>query len=82
VSAVSIEEAVRQAGVLLRADGADLHLISFDSENAELRVAVDLSSSECADCVLPPDLLAVVISDVIHRDFGTPITVLVDDPRT
>ena len=77
----SIADAVHEAGVLLRADGADLHLVNFDATNSEVRVAVDLSSSNCADCIIPPELLASVLSDAINTNFGSPVTVLVNDPR-
>lgn len=76
-----MEHAVLNAGVLLRADGADLHLVSFDEQRAEVRVIVEISGSECAECIIPPDLLAVVISDAINRGFGSPVRVVVDDPR-
>jgi hypothetical protein len=76
-----MEVAVLNAGVLLRADGADLHLVSFDEQRAEVRVTVEISGSECAECIIPPDLLAVVISDAINRGFGSPVRVVVDDPR-
>ena len=76
-----MEDAVLNAGVLLRADGADLHLVSFDEQRAEVQVIVEISGSECAECIIPPDLLAVVISDAINRGFGSPVRVVVDDPR-
>jgi hypothetical protein len=81
MTSTTIEEVVLNVGVLLRADGADLHLVSFDEQSSEVRVVVDLSGSECAECVIPPDLLAIVISDAINRGFGSPVSVVVDDPR-
>lgn len=78
----SISEAVREAGELLRADGADLLLIDFDAEESRVHVSVSIADANCAECVIPPDLLAVVVSDVINRNLSTPVHVVVDDPRT
>lgn len=79
---MSIEDAVLDAGVLLRADGADLRLVSFDQERGELHVAVDLDGAECAECVIPPELLSTVITDAITRAYGATVNIVVDDPRT
>lgn len=78
----SMVDAVHEAGNLLRADGADLHLVEFDPETARVRVAVDLSDSNCADCVIPPELLATVLSDAINRSYNSAVEVIVDDPRS
>lgn len=76
-----VATAVDEAGVLLRADGADLHLIDFDPDAASVRVAVDISGSECVECIIPPDLLAVMLADAINRNLDATVEVLVDDPR-
>lgn len=77
----AMADAVFEAGVLLRADGADLHLIEFDPANGRVRVAVDISGSNCPECIIPPDLLAEMITDVINRNFSSLVDVAVDDPR-
>lgn len=77
----TIASAVDEAGFLLRADGADLHLVDFDADTASVRVAVDISGSNCVECIIPPDLLAVMLSDAINRGLDTPVEVVVDDPR-
>ena len=77
----TITTAVDEAGILLRADGADLHLLGFDADAASVHVAVDISGSNCVECIIPPDLLAVMLSDAINRSLDTAVEVLVDDPR-
>ena len=82
VSHEAVRSAVEEAGVLLRADGADLGLLHFDAERATVQVAVDISGSNCAECIIPPDLLAETLTDAINRALGTSVTVIVKDPRT
>jgi hypothetical protein len=77
----SIAAAVDEAGVLLRADGADLHLVDFDADAGAVRVAVDISGSNCVECIIPPDLLAVMLTDAINRHLDATVEVSVDDPR-
>lgn len=73
--------AVLEAGILLRADGADLHLVEFDAAANRVRVAVDISGSNCPECIIPPDLLAEMLADQINRNLSSPVHVDVDDPR-
>jgi len=77
----AVATAVDEAGVLLRADGADLHLVGFDVETASVHVAVDISGSNCVECIIPPDLLAVMLTDAINRSLDATVEVVVDDPR-
>jgi len=77
----AVATAVDEAGVLLRADGADLHLVGFDVETASVHVAVDISGSNCVECIIPPDLLAVMLTDAINRSLDASVEVVVDDPR-
>ncbi len=81
ISREAVATAVDSAGVLLRADGADLRLVAIDPEQPSVRVEVDISGSNCVECIIPPDLLEVMLADAINRSLDTPVTVLVDDPR-
>ncbi len=81
MSTESIADAVFEAGILLRADGAELHLVEFDEANARVRVAVDISGSNCPECIIPPDLLAAMLTDAINRSYSSLVAVDVDDPR-
>ena len=77
----AVVSAVDEAGILLRADGADLHLVGFDEGEATVHVAVDISGSNCVECIIPPDLLSMMLSDAINRSLGSTVAVVVDDPR-
>lgn len=81
MSETEMADAVFEAGVLLRADGADLHLVAFDPANNRVRVAIDISGSNCPECIIPPDLLAEMLADVINRNYSSVVEVDVDDPR-
>ena len=81
ISRAAVATAVDSAGALLRADGADLRLVEIDPERPSVRVEVDISGSNCVECIIPPDLLEVMLADAINRSLDTPVTVLVDDPR-
>ena len=84
ISREAVATAVDSAGVLLRADGADLRLGVHDGDLENIpsvRVEVDISGSNCVECIIPPDRLEVMLADAINRSLDTPVTVLVDDPR-
>ena len=76
-----ITAAVHDAGTFLRADGADLALVECNVKLARVRVALDLTNASCLDCIVPPDLLATMITDSITRQVRGELEVIVDDPR-
>ncbi len=78
---IDIERAVDEAGILLRADGADLLLVDWDAAAARVHVSVDISGSNCVECIIPPDLLADMLGDAINRAVASKVDVIVDDPR-
>ena len=49
ISRAAVATAVDSAGVLLRADGADLRLVAIDPERPSVRVEVDISGSNCVE---------------------------------
>jgi hypothetical protein len=56
-------------------------LVEFDEANALVRVAVDISGSNCPECIIPPDLLADMLTDAINRSYSSRVDVDVHDPR-
>jgi hypothetical protein len=64
---------------MLRADGSDLELLSFEEGVARLRL--HLESASCADCVLPKDLLAEVSLKLLQPLNAGLLRVEIDDPR-
>jgi N-dimethylarginine dimethylaminohydrolase len=81
---MGVEPAALDAGVdelraLLRADGADLHIV--DTGPARVHLTLDLTNVECAECVLPPELLDQMVREGLRRRVGPGLDVVFDDPR-
>jgi hypothetical protein len=77
----AIATAVHEAGAVLRADGADLILLEGNARTARIHVKLELDGAECADCVMPPDLLADILTADLQRRLSGEFELVVDDPR-
>lgn len=77
----AVAAAVDEVGRTLRADGADLRLVEADPKTLRIRLALDVADAECAECVLPPDQLRLVLEDALARRLLGEFELLVDDPR-
>jgi hypothetical protein len=78
-----VDDALRRAGELFEADGVRLELVDLDEGGARIEVRVDLGGVDCLDCVLPPEVVAELVSSALVSHLGTPaLVVQVDDPRT
>lgn len=77
-----LADAVEEVQVLVSADGARLDVVEAGAGARSLRLRLDLSGVECLDCVLPPEMLAGVVTDSVRRRAGDDsIVVVIDDPR-
>src|SRR5690348_14633018 len=76
-----VERAVAEQAELLRADGADLHLVDADLAAARLSLRLDLDGVACVDCVMPPQRLRDLVQGGIGRSLRSEIDVEIDDPR-
>src|SRR5438105_5789615 len=76
-----MRDVVAEVAQLLSGDGAALVVDTIDDEAATARLHLDLDGLECADCVLPPDMLLSTIVDSVSRRVGRPVRVVLDDPR-
>lgn len=76
-----IAEKVQEIGQFLRADGADLTLVSAEDATARITLALTLEGANCAECVLPPDALHSTIEYALQRELHTEFELLIDDPR-
>ena len=72
-------QAVEEVAALLRVDGATLRLLGVADSHVEL--AVEFDGVPCEECVLPPDQLRATVVATLSRRVGTPVTVLLHDPR-
>jgi Fe-S cluster biogenesis protein NfuA len=77
----AVEASVEEVQLLLRGDGADLHLVDVNAKTARITVRLDLDGVDCADCVLPPDLLSEMITAALQKRVLGEFEVRVDDPR-
>ena len=66
---------------LLQADGADLEIASVDEEIGEVTLRLNLQDVSCLECVVPPELLQVVVSDAVQKYSPGVSSVVIHDPR-
>ena len=76
-----VEQVVDEVRAFVSADGADIQIVQFDDEANRLRLRLDLTGVECLECVIPPTMLAAMITDRVHRSLSTELVVQIDDPR-
>jgi len=77
----AIGEAVEEMAVLLRSDGADLTLVEANPKTARIELRLELADAECAECVLPADLLEQMISEALMRRVRGEFELVLVDPR-
>jgi hypothetical protein len=76
-----VGEAVDEMGALLRSDGADLKLVDADPKTARIVLQLELDGAECAECVLPADLLEQMVSEALSRRVPGEFELVLRDPR-
>jgi hypothetical protein len=81
VNVGEVEAAVDEMDAILRLDGAALQMIGADPKTARIEVALDMSGVECEDCVMPPELLAQMVSDAVSRRVRGEFELVLRDPR-
>jgi Fe-S cluster biogenesis protein NfuA len=77
----AVAETVDEMGALLRSDGADLRLVEADPKTARIEIALELDDADCADCVLPAELLQQMITDALSRRVRGEFELVLHDPR-
>jgi hypothetical protein len=81
VNVDAVGEAVDEMGALLRSDGADLQLIEANPKTARIELRLELEGAECAECVLPADLLEQMVSEALARRVPGEFELVLHDPR-
>jgi len=77
-----VSSAVAEVQLLVSGDGARLDRIDPNLDDDVLRLRLDLSRVECLECVLPPELLAEIVTSSLRRRVGDEeLSVLIEDPR-
>ncbi len=64
---------------VLQSDGITLTLMELDGEVAHL--AMGIVDAECAECVLPREMLEPVVLDLLRTNHPTLQAVRITDPR-
>lgn len=81
-AADALTAAIDEMAALLAADGARLRAVAIDEVAGRVELAVDFDDATCEECVLPPDQLHLTVSAAVSRRVGSPVTVVLDDPRS
>jgi len=76
-----VADAVEEMAALLRSDGADLLLVEANPKTARIELQLELEGAECAECVLPADLLEPMISEALSRRVSGEFELVLRDPR-
>jgi Fe-S cluster biogenesis protein NfuA len=77
----TVTVAVEAVQRMLRADGAELILVDADPKTARIRMRLELDGVDCADCVLPPDMLQDTIEQSLRTRLPGEFELVLDDPR-
>jgi Fe-S cluster biogenesis protein NfuA len=72
---------VEQLRPLVQGDGADLRLVTIDDRAQIIELALELEGANCADCVLPPARLQVVLAASLVQRGVTSHRLVLHDPR-
>ena len=77
----TVAGAVDEVARILRADGADLHVVEADPRTARIHLRLELDDVRCEDCVLEPDALHQTIEWALQRQVPGEFELIIDDPR-
>jgi Fe-S cluster biogenesis protein NfuA len=64
---------------ILRSDGGDIEFVSVDGDTVVLRLIIE--DANCAECVLPGDMLEMVALDLMKPLIPGLMNVRIEDPR-
>ena len=64
---------------ILQGDGGDIEFLSVDGDTVVLRLIIE--DANCAECVLPRDMLEMVALDVMMPSVPGLMHVRIEDPR-
>ena len=72
---------VEDVRTLLQADGGDIELVGVDEPTGRVDLRLILDTAECAECVLPRDMLERIGLDIIRKAAPDVATLHISDPR-
>jgi Fe-S cluster biogenesis protein NfuA len=77
----TLHQGVEDVAELVRPDGGDLELASFDAESGSVTLRLILEGANCAECVLPRPMLEEVAVGVLRRAAPAVTSLTIEDPR-
>jgi hypothetical protein len=81
VNEVAVAEAVEELAGMMRADGAELSLVTADPTTARIEVSLDLDGVDCLECVLAPDFLEQMLTESLRKSVRGEFELVLHDPR-
>ena len=77
----AVEQSMREVRELLRADGADLDLVSIRGNDAYVELALRFDEVDCLECVMPKDFIERIALDSMRRSLPSLVAIHITDPR-
>src|SRR4051812_42363603 len=65
----------------MKGDGVGLHLTKVDAHSQLVEVELDLSGADCAECVLPPDVVSAMVHAGLKQRVPGNYRIELVDPR-
>lgn len=76
-----VAAAVEELAIAFRADGADLTIVEVNPRSDRIHLKLQLEGLNCAECVLPPDMLYKSLLTTLTRQVPGEFELIIDDPR-
>src|SRR3954454_11789327 len=76
-----VARALDEMSGAMKADGVALHLTKVDAPNQLVEMELDLSAADCAECVLPPEVVSAMVEAGLKQRVPGNYRIEVLDPR-
>jgi Fe-S cluster biogenesis protein NfuA len=76
-----VRSALDEVAALVQADGGDIEFVSLDAGTGSVALRLQLESANCAECVLPREMLEGIATGMLQRSVPGITGISIDDPR-
>jgi Fe-S cluster biogenesis protein NfuA len=76
-----VRSALDEVAALVHADGGDIEFVSLDAGTGSVVLRLQLESANCAECVLPREILEGIATGMLQRSVPEITGISIDDPR-
>ena len=76
-----VRSALDEVTALVQADGGDIEFVSLDGGTGAVVLRLQLESANCAECVLPREILESIATGMLQRSVPEITRISIDDPR-